>query len=401
MRALLLSQEFPPTVSGGIALYYYNLARTLGGALSVLTPAAREASAFDRQQPFAVHRRRMPTVTPRLARSRTRLPRTPRMAYIAASQWWSFYRGAVELVRRDGIDIVLLGHLYLAPLGRWLRRRSDAAYGVMLHGSELHRYLGRGPVRRLMVGALDDADLIVVNSDFTRRQYIELGVRADQRFVRVNPGVDVERFRPDAGDPQAVRRRLGLGERPTLASVARLVEWKGQDTVLRALSRIRRQVPDVAYVMVGDGPYRRELAALVAELGLEGDVIFAGHVPEDELPSYYRAADVVVVPSRDFIPGKPVEGFGMVYVEAGACGRPCIGGNAGGTEESIAEGVSGFRVDASDPAAVAAAALRLLRNPELARRMGEAGRERAVRLFDWSVQARRLLEGLESVAGQR
>ena len=401
MRALLLAQDFPPALSGGISMYYHQLSRCLHSELSVLAPATRGAADFDRAQPFAIHRRRIPVVPPAfMTSSRLQFLRWPRIAYVALAQWTLYYKHALQLVGVEGVDITLLGHLYLGPLGPRLRRAAGVRYGVMLHGSELYRYMGWRPIRRRMLGALDAADFLVVNSDFTRRQYLERGVREDQRFFKVNPGVDTSRFRPDSGDPEAVRRRHGLAGRPVLLSIARLVEWKGHDTVLRALPKIRAVVADAAYLVVGEGPYRPVLEELVRRLGLEPHVVFAGHVPGVELPSYYRAADVMVVPSREFTEGAPAEGFGIVYVEAGACGTPVVGGRGGGTEESIADGVSGFRVDPYDPSAVAAAVLRILQDRELAERLGRAGRERAVELFDWSVQAERLRGFLRGLVGE-
>ncbi|UCC72981.1 MAG: glycosyltransferase family 4 protein [Gemmatimonadota bacterium] len=398
MRGLLLTQEFPPALSGGISMYYYHLCCHLDGAVSVLTPDGSSAAEFDASLPFAIHRRRIPIVPPSLmTRSPTRILRLPQVAYLAAAQWTLFTRYARRILREEPADVVLVGHLYLGPLGVRLRRESGARYGISLHGSELHRYMGWRAVRRSMLGALDAADFLVVNSEFTRRQYLERGVRADQRFLKINPGVDTSRFRPDAGDPVQIRRQHGLGDRPLLLSVARLVEWKGQDTVLEALRRLRESVPDVVYLIVGEGPHRPNLERLVKELGLERHVVFAGFVPSNELPSYYRAADVMVVASREFGAGQPAEGFGIVYVEAAACGTPTIGGLGGGTEESIDDGVTGFRVDPSDAQAIADAALRLLEDRELARRFGRAGSERAVRQFDWSIQAGRLRAFLEKV----
>jgi phosphatidylinositol alpha-1,6-mannosyltransferase len=399
VKALLLTQEFPPVLSGGISMYGYHLCQQLGDAVSVLTPGGAGAEEFDAGLPFAVHRRRIPVVSPSLMRSgHVRLLRWPQIAYLAGAQWMLFSRHALRLLRNDGQDVVLLGHLYLGPLGPRLRRRTGARYGILLYGSELHRYRRWGAVQRSALRALDSADFLVAISDFTHRQYLERGVRPDQRFLKVNPGVDTTRFRPDAGDPALVRQRHGLGDRPVLLSVARLVEWKGQDMVLRALAQVRASLPDVAFLMVGDGPYKPDLERRIHELGLEDRVVFAGYVPADELPSYYRAADVVVVPSREFAADHPIEGFGIVYVEAAACGIPTVGGLGGGTEESIADGVSGFRVDAHDPEAIADATLKLLEDRELAIRFGRAGRERAVELFDWSTQAGRLRAFLESLA---
>lgn len=401
MRALLLTQDFPPALSGGISTYYCQLARCLYSELSVLAPAARATADYDRAQPFAIHRRRIPISPPAfMTSSRLQFLRWPRIAYVALAQWTLFHRYALQLVREEGVDIILLGHLYLGPLGPRVRRAGGVRYGVVLHGSELHRYMGWRQIRRKMVGALDAADFLVVNSDFTRRQYLERGVREDQRFFKVNPGVDTSQFRPDVGDPAEVRRRHGLAGRPVLLSVARLVEWKGHDTVLRALPEIRAAVPNAVYLVVGEGPYRPVLEELVRRLGLQRHVVLAGHVPGAELPSYYRAADVMVVPSREFTAGAAAEGFGIVYVEAGACGTPVVGGRGGGTAESIADGLSGFRVDSDDPSAVAAAVLRILQDRQLAERFGRAGRERAVELFDWSVQAERLRGFLRGLVGE-
>jgi phosphatidylinositol alpha-1,6-mannosyltransferase len=402
LRALLLTQEFPPSLSGGISMYYYHLSRCLEGAVAVLTPDGTGAAEFDSAQPFTIHRRRIPVVSPSLMRrSGFRWIRWPQIAYVAGAQWTLFYRHARKILREERSDVLLLGHLYLGPLGPRLRKEGAARYGVMLHGSELHRYMGWRSVRRPALRALDTADFLVVNSDFTRRQYEERGVRADQRFLKINPGVDTSHFRPDAGDPAEVRRRHGLGDRPVVVSVARLVEWKGQDMVIRALPQVRASVPDAIYLVVGEGPHRPQLEKLVRESGLEGQVVFAGFVPERELPSYYRAADVLVMPSREFTAGLPIEGFGIVYVEAAACGTPAIGGTGGGTEESIADGVTGFRVDPHDPEAIADAVMRVLEDRELAERLGRAGRERAVREFDWSIQAERLRGLLEDMSDAR
>jgi phosphatidylinositol alpha-1,6-mannosyltransferase len=405
VRALLLTQEFLPELPGGIANYYYHLSRCLDGAMSVLTTgggAGGDSAAFDAAQSFTIHRRRMPVVPPAFMReSRAPLLRLPRIGYIASAQWLLFYRHARAIAAEEGTEVALLGHLYLAPLGARLRRESGLRFGVSLHGGELHRYMGWRVVRRTMLRALNDADFLVVNSEFTRRQYLDRGVRGDQMFFKVNPGVDTSFFHPDAGDPAEIRRRHGLGERPVLISVARLVEWKGHDTVLRALPAIIDEVPEALYVIVGEGPFRPDLERLAAGLGLGDHVIFAGFVPESELLAYYRAADLLAVPSREVIEDVPIEGFGIVYVEAGACGIPVVGGCGGGTDESIEDGVTGFRVDHNDPAAVASAVVRTLEDRDLAQRMGKAGRERAVRLYDWKIQAEGLRRFLEDVGGEK
>ncbi len=398
MRALLLAQDFPPVLSGGISMYYYHLSRCLGEGISVLAPDGPGTVEFDASLPFTVHRLRIPIVPPSfMKRSRVGVTRWPRRIYIAAVQWSRFYRHAVRILGEDPADVALVGHLYLGPIGPRLRGRTGVPFGVMLHGSELHRYMGLASVRRRALRALDAADFLVVNSDFTRRQYLERGVRQDQRFLKVNPGVDTHHFRPDAGDPTAVRQRFGLGERPLLLSVARLVEWKGQDMLIRALPQIRASIPDAALLIVGDGPHRDELERLAQDVGVAEHVVFAGFVPERDLPSYYRAAQAMAVPSREFRQGLPIEGFGIVYMEASACGTPVIGGLGGGTDESIADGVTGFRVEQSEPQSIAEAAVKLMDDRQLAETMGQNGRQRAVESFNWTIQAERLRAFLDDI----
>ena len=402
MKALLMTQDFLPGQPGGIAVYYYNLCRRLDGSVSVLTTRCRDAGRFDREQSFPIHRRHIP-ISPLSLSKQTPFSflRWPQVGYVAASQWLQFYRHGSRLARERDVDVVLIGHLYLAPLGVPLRRKTGVRYGVILHGGELHRYMRVKAIKRTMLTALNAADFLIVNSDFTRNQYYERGVRRDQRFLKVSPGVDTSIFRPDAGDPTAVRERYALGEEPMVLSVARLVEWKGQDTMLRAMPQVLSEVPNARYLIVGGGPYRPELEKLVRQLGVDDHVVFAGFVPETELPSYYRAADVLAVPSREVTEGVPIEGFGIVYVEAGACGTPSVGGSGGGTNESIDDGVTGLRVDSDNPADVARATIRLLKDRELAQRFGRAGRELAVKQFDWSIQADRLRKFLEDVADDR
>nr|NIR42895.1 glycosyltransferase family 4 protein [Gemmatimonadota bacterium]NIR73828.1 glycosyltransferase family 4 protein [Candidatus Kutchimonas denitrificans]NIS00101.1 glycosyltransferase family 4 protein [Gemmatimonadota bacterium]NIT65690.1 glycosyltransferase family 4 protein [Gemmatimonadota bacterium]NIU53138.1 glycosyltransferase [Gemmatimonadota bacterium] len=277
MRALLLTQDFPPVLSGGIATYYFHLSRCLPAELSVLAPDGTGAAEFDAVQPMDVERRKIPLVPPSYTTSGRLSPlKWPRLACIAVAQWSLFYRHARRLLEQGSTDVLLVGHLYLGPLGPRLRRAGRVPFGIVLHGSELHRYAGISAVERRALRALDAADFLLVNSEFTRRQYLERGVRRDQRFLKLNPGVDIERFAPDAGDPAAVRERFDLGEKPVLSSVARLVEWKGQDMVLRGLPRLLERVPDLVYLIVGDGPYRPQLEGLAEELGVRDHVVFAG-----------------------------------------------------------------------------------------------------------------------------
>jgi phosphatidylinositol alpha-1,6-mannosyltransferase len=171
--------------------------------------------------------------------------------------------------------------------------------------------------------------------------------------------------------------------------VSRLVARKGQDVLIRAMPLVRRRVPDAALLIVGDGPYRSTLERMAA-LAPSGTIAFAGQVSEADLPTYYAAGDVFAMPCRTRLGGLEVEGWGNVFIEAAACGRPIVVGDSGGAPESVVDGETGVVVDGRNVEQVADAVCRLLEDPALAGRMGKAGRERVERFYTWPRAATQL-----------
>ena len=230
------------------------------------------------------------------------------------------------------------------------------------------------------------ADRVVANSEFTRDELLKLGVDSG-KIALLYPGVDVGRFRPGLphGDLAAA---IGLtaGEK-LVVSVGRLSRRKGFDQVIRALPLLLERGLAVRYAVIGIGEDWGHLRALAAEQGASERVHFLGHVAPEDLPRWYNAADVVAMPNRD-IDGD-TEGFGMVFLEAAACGKPTVAGRAGGTGAAVIDGVTGLRVDGASASAVADAISRLLWNPVLARELGQEGYARAIREFSWQRVAER------------
>jgi phosphatidylinositol alpha-1,6-mannosyltransferase len=196
--------------------------------------------------------------------------------------------------------------------------------------------------------------------------------------------VDVDTFRPDV-DGSDVRARYGLADRPVIVCVSRLVPRKGQDTLIHALPMIRRQVPDASVLLVGGGPYRADLEALAAALGVADAVVCTGGVPHGELPAHYAAGDVFAMPCRTRRGGLDVEGLGIVYLEASATGLPVVVGDSGGAPDAVLDGRTGYVVDGRDVAAVADRLSGLLRD-----RLGGAGRAWVEQDWRWDVIAGRL-----------
>lgn len=397
MKSLLITHDFPPGLSGGISVFQHHICAELKKEINVLAPKLGNWKVFDSKQDYTIYRQTMPKVPSGFMRNmKMRIWHIVYLVYIAVFQFNLYLINGCQIVIRGKIDVVLIGHLYLAPVGWFIQLITKRPYVIILYGSELHRYWRFSLVRQLFLAWLNRAKFLLVISEFTHGQYLSRGVRDNQTFVLVSPGVDLERFHPDL-NPAAVVHRHKLENRVVVLTVARLVEWKGQDNVIRAMSRVVQVVPNAVYVMVGAGPYRSVLEKLVTEFGLQECVIFAGFIPDSELGLYYAAANIMVLVGREFQPGMPVEGFGIAYIEANAVERPVIGSRLGATPDTIVDGVTGLLVPPDDEDEIAAGIIRLLVNPDLAKLMGEHGRERVVREFTWHNQAIRLRRQLTAI----
>jgi phosphatidylinositol alpha-1,6-mannosyltransferase len=218
---------------------------------------------------------------------------------------------------------------------------------------------------------------------------------ARARMVQLTPGVDDVTFHPGA-DGARVRERHGLGDRPVIVCVSRMVARKGQDVLVRALPRVREQVPGAALLLVGDGPHRRAVEREVGRLGLREHVVFAGRVPWAQTPDYYAAGTVFCMPTRTRLAGLEPEALGICYLEAAATGLPVVAGDSGGAPDAVLDGENGFVVNGRDPVLVADRCAQLLRDRELARAFGERGRAWVARQWRWddlAVRLQRLLAG--------
>jgi phosphatidyl-myo-inositol dimannoside synthase len=236
----------------------------------------------------------------------------------------------------------------------------------------------------------DEVDTVTYLGEYFRARLARsLSADAVARMVHLAPGVDAGAFRPGAGGAE-VRARLGIEGKPVVVCVSRMVPRKGQDTLIRAWPSIRAAVGDATLLLVGDGPYRKNLERLVRHLDLAGAVVFTGSVPQAELPACYDAGDVFAMPCRTRRAGLDVEGLGIVYLEASATGLPVIGGDSGGAPDAILDGETGYVVPGNDPAAVAARAVELLRDPAKAKAMGEKGLAWVDREWRWELAAARL-----------
>ena len=363
-RVLVVTNDFPPRV-GGVQQYLSNIVANLPPErVAVLAPNWPGWRDFDADQPFAIHR------------------------WPSTFLWptGELFRRVMSAAKSHRAEVILFGHGFpLAVMGPALSARGFP-YVVLTHGAEV--WLAKVPaMSAAMRRAFARARAVTAVSHFTARAIRPLvpqGVGVDV----VSPGVDALRFSPDV-DGRSVKERHGLEGRKVVLCASRLVPRKGQDVLLKGMELMRELAPEASLLLVGDGTYRRRLEEL-ATAAPSGSVTFAGQIPDADLPAYYAACDVFAMPCRSRWGGLEVEGFGIVFLEAAAAGKPVVAGRSGGAEEALVDQETGLLVEGREPKAIAVAVASVLRAPNVADRMGQAGRRRVEEGFTWAHQTARL-----------
>jgi phosphatidylinositol alpha-1,6-mannosyltransferase len=347
-RVLVVTNDFPPR-RGGIESFVLALCLGLPPQQVVVYTANMPGDLeHDVQLPFPVHRDPSPTLLPTGAVGRR----------------------VCEVMRRHACDRVVFGaSVPLGLLANDLRAAGAGRIVALTHGHEV--WWARAPgARRLLRRVGDAVDVLTYVSRWCRDRIAPaLSPLGRGRMHRLSPGVDPERFFPGCGGAD-VRRRLGIApSAPVVVCTARLVRRKGQDTLVRAWPAVLAAHPDAVLLLVGDGPERGRLERLVARAGVPGSVTLTGSVPWDEVPAYTDAGDVFAMPCRTRRMGLEPEAWGIVSLEAQACGLPVLLGRSGGAPETLSGRTRGVVVDRPERVdQVAAGLLGLLAEPRPDRR---------------------------------
>ena len=365
MASLLVTNDFPPKV-GGIQSYLSELWQRLPPEeTTVLTTPHPDAAEFDAGLAFRVERVQSTVLWPSRAVSRR----------------------ADALAREVGADVIFVDPML--PLGLIGPRLRAAPYIVIAHGAEITvpgRLPGSAALgRRVLRGAAG----VVAAGEYAADACVRTARRPVPRVV-IPPGVDPARFHPiDPAARAEVRRRYRLDpERPLILGLSRLVPRKGFDVLIRALAGLD---DSVQLAIAGSGRDERRLMDLAVSHQVHPRVRFLGRVADDEIAPLYASADVFAMLCRDRWAGLEAEGFGIVFVEAAACGVPSVAGRSGGSHEAVVDGETGYVVEPRDVDAVRTALARLLGDDTLRARFGAAARERAVRELAYDVLTERLL----------
>jgi phosphatidylinositol alpha-1,6-mannosyltransferase len=276
----------------------------------------------------------------------------------------------------------------LALLAQGLRRAGVTRIVSLTHGHEVwwaKLWPFSFAIHRIGAGT----DHLTYLGNYTKSEISRaLSQSAQDAMVRIAPGIDTNHFAPQSNSA-ALRDELGLTHKKVIVSVGRLVHRKGQDTLIEALPEILMHIPDAHLLFIGEGPYKDYLVKRAAELQLSHAVTFIGRIQYADLPRYICVGDIFAMPSRSRLAGLEVEGLGIVYLEASACGLAVIGGKSGGAPDAVLEAETGFSVDGTSPHEVADAAITLLQDPVLASGMGSRGRQWIIDEWQWEVWSNR------------
>jgi len=370
---LFVTNDFGPR-AGGIETFVIGLIeRRPFGQTIVYTSAQNGSEEYDRawKTEFGV--------TVIRDRATILLP-TPRVA-----------RNLARVIKESNIQIAAFGAA--APLGLLspsIKRAGVLRTVALTHGHEVW-WAKVFPFNLAMRRIGASIDSLTYLGEFTQRAIARsLSKVSAQKMVKIAPGIDIDHFCPQ--DSSQLRKDLKLDNKRVIVSVGRLVHRKGQDHLIQSMPEILKSVPNAHILMVGQGPYLSHLKKLVKDLNLVDHVSFIGRIQYTQLPQYICAGDVFVMPSRSRFFGLEVEGLGIVYLEASACGLPVIAGSSGGAPDAVVDGVTGIVVDGENNQEIAHAVITLLSDLEQAKKIGTAGRDWIVKNWRWEIWSQRFNE---------
>jgi len=357
MKTLLFTLEYPP-FKGGVANYYGQLVKYWPESDNIFILHNNDGELINRSWPF--------------------LKWLPALAAL---------KGAVK---NNNVNHIVVGQILPLGIAAWLYAKFyKIKYSVILHGLDFSLALKAKRKRIAVRLILGRAHKIIINNHYTASLVKDfLSPEAANKIIVVNPGVEKKNIGQSLGG--RLREKSDLKNKIILLSVGRLVKRKGFDKVIEALPEILKQAPNLIYVIVGNGAELKNLKFKILDLKLNDFVKVIAGAGDDERDAWYQACDIFIMPSRNI--NGDYEGFGIVYLEANLAGKPVIAGRGGGVGDAVENGLNGLTVDPKNVEEIAGAVIRLATDEELRRKLGERGRERAIREFNWPKQIKKIYQ---------
>ena len=372
MRLILITQDFPPDF-GGIQTYCLEHAKRLNefcDDFAIICPDKPNAERIDCVLDFPVYRLNI------------------KNSHLV----FSLFKNLEEIIEKHDADATFHAQWHTTWPAIKLRRKGDLKKVFCSgHGRELifNPYKNVPALDSLFEKTrkkcLQETDHNYPVSDYNSEMMGELGVPKERKTVVIN-GTDPDQFFPV--DAQKLISEMRLQGKKIILTVTRIIRRKGVDLVIEAVNKLKNEIPDIIYVVVGDGPELEKCKELVKELNLDDYVHFTGKVPYEELNPFYNMCDVfVMVPRSD---ETEVEGFGIVYLEANACKKPVIGSNSAGIPSSILHKKTGLLVEEENVDELIKALNTILSDESYAKKLGEQGFERVIENANWDSVSKKL-----------
>ncbi len=363
-KILLVTGDFLP-IKGGISTLFFELCSKIPQII-VLTKKTSDDEAFDSSQHISIRRVNI---------------------FNKSIQPFIFVLNAFRIVKKEKIDKLICGQL-LVPgfVGYIIHKLLRKPYYVCTYGPEFNENKLFFPLMKLI---LKNATKIITISNFAKIQLIKQNILPSKIAV-FTPGVNLSRFNTNL-NAEKILKRHNLYNKKVLLTASRLDINKGIDKMINLMPEILRKYPNLVYIIVGRGRAERYLKKLAAKKSKD-NIIFVGEASDETIALYYASCDVFILLTRE-VPSKGfVEGFGIVFLEANACGKPVIAGKAGGSPEAVEDKITGFVVDPLDDKEILSSIEKLLENRTLREKLGSNGRIRAENEFSWDVKSKQFID---------
>lgn len=370
-KTLVLTENFPPH-SGGSGRWFWELySRLPEEEYLIVADTFKGAENFDRSHELNVIR--LPLKSSEWGvRSKQGL-----------SYYWRTFWALRKIIKQHKITHIHCGRVIHEGVTAWLLKCfTGIKYLCYVHGEDVETAATSREHNLLVKQVCKGAELIVCNSHNSEAIVKRLGYDDGSKIKVLHPGVDTDYFSPAASD-QAFRKQVGWEGKLVLLTVGRLQRRKGQDYMIKAMAVLKEQFPNLLYCIIGSGELKEELEQSITDLNLTQFVQLLCGVSDQQMLQYYQQCDLFILPNRTI--EHDVEGFGMVLIEAQACGKPVIAGSSGGTRETMEIGSTGHIISCDSPHQIVAALSPALENREQLEQFAHNGRDFAMSHFDWKV----------------
>ncbi|MCD4705800.1 glycosyltransferase family 4 protein [bacterium] len=367
-KTLLFTIDFPPNF-GGVANYYKKICEHLP-ADKIVVLTIKDARASENKKSYKIYRKNL----------LTNLTIWPK--------WLPCFWHLYKIIKKEKIKTVLVGQvLPLGTVAMILSKIMKFDYIVLTHSFDILIAQKSKRKKYLLKKILKNAKYITVNSNFTKQKLIKLGIN-ENKITIIYP---CAYFKPLADEKikNDLIKKYSLENKKIILTVGRMVERKGADMVIKSMSKIKKEIPNIVYIIAGgDAYYKKNLIELSKKFLITDKVIFMPNAKDEKIKALYDLCDLFIMPCRQI--NEDVEGFGIVYLEANCFSKPVIGGKSGGAIEAIIHNKTGLLVNPLDTNEISNAIIKLLKNKNLAKELGENGRQRVRQEFNWKKQTKKI-----------